>query len=101
MIKKQISFVLALVFAAIMLAPTIISLVDKSGNLTEFIYHAEDDRDAEEKESQKTFEILNLTPEEHNFDLSATWQKKRFDFYLSDFKQLHKENIYPPPEDLI
>jgi hypothetical protein len=100
MCKKQISFILALVFAGIMLAPTIISLVDNCGELTEILSHAEDDRDVEEKESQKTLELVNFSSDEHNFNLKDYWLKKSIHFYLSDFKELHKENIYPPPETL-
>lgn len=101
MIKKQISFILALVFTAIMLAPTIISLVDNCGDLTEILSHAEDDRDTEEKESQKTLELVNFSSDEHNYDLNHTWRKKSIHFYLSEFKELHKENISPPPETLV
>jgi len=98
MIKKQISFILALVFTGIMMAPTIISLVDGSGDLTEIFSHTEDDRDAEEKESQKTLELVNTSSDEHNYNFSHYLRKESIHFYLSDFKELHKENIYPPPE---
>lgn len=98
MYKKQFSILLALVFVSFTIAPTIISIVNNDIDVTVFFALGEEDKEAEEKESQKTIELITISEDNNQEAYKEHYIIENTTFYLSSFEELHVENISPPPE---
>ena len=101
MLKKQFSIILAFVFVSFTMAPTIISFVSSDTDVSMFYALGEEDKEAEEKESQKTIELITTSEDNKQDAFKEYLLKENTSYYLSSFEELHVENISPPPEQII
>lgn len=81
-------------------APPIIQLIDKNCELAMLFEMGDDDTEKEEKESKEVLELKYFVNEEGINSKSLFELKGISDFHLSTFKELHTENISPPPEHI-
>ena len=96
--KKQISLLLALVFLGTVLGPTMINMFSTDVETAVILALGEEDRETEEKESDKPLEFKLFVSSYKQSDYILDSANTKYDYHLNLFKELHKENISPPPE---
>ncbi len=99
MSRKQIHLLFSIIFIVFITAPSVVTLLDEGCDVSMFC-GLEDEKEKEEKDGQKTFELNFI--EVKNNDNSPVVVELKLDtkFYLNTFKELHKENVSPPPEQV-
>ena len=95
MLKNFFSIILLLVFATFIVAPTVISLIDKNADVS--LIFSLNEEESKEKESEKDKEIeLFQIEKPHNslMDFSG----KRYELYKANYTKHYKKLHLPPPE---
>lgn len=95
MLKNFFSIILLLVFATFIVAPTVISLIDKNADVS--LIFSLNEEESKEKESEKDIEIKLLqieTPSDSFMDFSEKIAKLCQENYARHYLKLH----LPPPE---
>ena len=97
---KTIQLILSLVLVLAITTPSVIQLIDKNCELALVFEIGDDDTEKEEKESKEVLEIKYFVNDEGLNAKSLFEMKCKSDFHLNTFKELHSENISPPPEHI-
>ena len=97
MSKKRIHFLFSIIFVVFITAPSVVPLIDDNCDISH-ICGLDDEKEKEEKEGQKTFEINFLDANANNNTPLVFDYKLDANFYLNTFKELHMEHVSPPPE---
>ena len=96
--KRLISLLISFSFVALILAPAIISLVEK-GNETAIVLEINDEEDTKGQESVKDVEINFLFIDNNNFSSFLESKKRRnAGFYTEKYTSLYRKQTSPPPE---
>lgn len=100
MSRKHIHLLFSFIFIVFITAPSMVSLIDDCCDMSMFCGLGEDEKEKEEKEGQKTFEVNFI--EVKKDDNSAVVFDLKLDnrYYLNTFKELHTEDVSPPPEHI-
>ncbi|MDW5289085.1 hypothetical protein [Formosa sp. PL04] len=96
--KTLISLLFTMIFALLLSAPTIISMLDKDVDVSMFYSLAE------EENSKETVKLIELELKPHpglNHVFGYTNHDNTFSFYLNMHSQFELENVSPPPEQNI
>ena len=90
------SILLSLIFLALLAAPTIISLVDDSVDIS--VFYSTSEEEEKSSETSKTFEVVfnNLTG--NDADFSFTKSINHHGYYFKTYPKPHLNLISPPPE---
>jgi len=96
MLKNIGSIFLSLIFLAFLAAPTIISLVDDSVDIS--VFYSTSEEEEKSSETSKTFEVVfnNLTG--NDADFSFTKSINHPGYYFKKYPKPHLNLISPPPE---
>jgi hypothetical protein len=96
MFRKYISILLTVVFMAFITAPTVISMIDNSIDMSLFYASAED----EEKGNEKNLDIEVLTCQFNDSDLDIALLKSENSswYYFKKYPKPHLNLISPPPD---
>jgi hypothetical protein len=97
---KIIQLILSIVLVLAITTPSIVQLIDKNCELAMIFEVGDDDTEKEEKESKEVLEIKYFVSDEDLNSKSLFVMKCQSDFHLNTFKELHSENISPPPEHI-
>ena len=79
-------------------SPSIVQVIDKDCEFALILELGEDDTEKEEKESKEILELKYFVSNERVHAKSQIELKATSGFHLGTFKELHSENISPPPE---
>lgn len=97
-LKVKIVIFFSLLFLNLIIAPTIISLVDNAQEIAFFIDINEDEENKGE-ESTKNLEIKNQTSEGiYTLSLAKFHNQRQIDFYPKKYTSLYFSIKTPPPE---
>lgn len=95
MLKKFFSIVLLVVFANFILAPSVISLLDKKADITVFFNVNEEENKEKESEKDNKLKVFQVDNSEKSLlALSKNYNKPYKEGYCKYFAELH----LPPPE---
>ncbi len=89
-----ISLILVLAIAT----PSVVQLVDKNCEFALILEVGDDDTEKEEKESKEILELKYFVNDQGVNSKSLLEIQSISGFHLNTFKELHSENISPPPE---
>jgi len=99
MSRNLVSICLSVIFLVFLVAPTVITLVDDSADVSMFFANSEE----EEKGSEKDKEVEVLFFELHNneIDLVSSNQESNLEYFFKKYPKPHLNLILPPPDQII
>lgn len=95
---KTLHLILSLILVVAITTPSVVQLIDKNCELALAFEIGEEDTEKEEKESKEILELKYFENNSRGKSNKLIKKKCISDFHLSTFKELHSENISPPPE---
>ena len=93
--KTILSILLTMIFALLLAAPTVISIVDSDVDTSVFYSMAE------EENSKETVKLVELELKAHqglNHIIGLSELDNTFGFYLNIYSQFELESVSPPPK---
>jgi hypothetical protein len=102
-LKIKIAFFFTLLFSIIIIAPTVISFVDDTQNITFFldINEEEENKGNKGKESAKDLEIkIHSIDRLNDFRINGIQKKKNVSFKSTNYTSEYPKNTTPPPKSL-
>jgi len=96
MLKNIGSVFLSLIFLAFLAAPTIISLVDDSVDIS--VFYSTSEEEEKSSETSKTFEIVFNKLTGNYADFSNAKTMNHHGYYFKKYPKPHLNLISPPPE---
>jgi hypothetical protein len=96
MLRNIGSIFLSLIFLAFLTAPTIISWVDNSVDISVFYSTSEEEEKGSEK--TKTFEVVFNNSIGKDVYFSSTYSTNHHGYYCNNYPKPHLNLISPPPE---
>lgn len=98
--KNIVSILLTFIFVAFLTAPTIISLVDDSVDISIF-YTSSSQEEEKGLEKNKEVEILFSDSRMSDLDFSSTESENNLRYFFKNYPKPHLNLISPPPENHI
>ncbi len=95
MLKRFLSIILLTVFANFIVAPTIVSLVDNTADVSVVFSLNEEENNKKESEQDKEIKILQL---ENPYDSFMDFSGKIVKFCKENYSKHHLKLHLPPPE---
>jgi hypothetical protein len=90
------SVFLSLIFLALLAAPTIISLVDDSVDIS--VFYSTSEEEEKGSETSKTIEVVFNNPIGNDANFSFTKSINHHGYYFKTYPKPHLNLISPPPE---
>ena len=90
------SIFLSLIFLALLAAPTIISLVDDSVDIS--VFYSTSEEEEKSSETSKTFEVVFNKLTGNDADFSYAKSMNHHGYYFKKYPKPHLNLISPPPE---
>ncbi|RSK41642.1 hypothetical protein [Mangrovimonas spongiae] len=98
--KTRIAIFFSIIFMMFLVAPTVISVIEDTYDLTIF-YSVNEEENKEQNEVQKNLEVKYL----ENLGFSSVFwdndENNSFSYYLKNYSPLVLECVSPPPEQNI
>lgn len=96
MLRNICSIFLSLIFLALLAAPTIISLVDDSVDIS--VFYSTSEEEEKGSETSKTFKVVFNNQIGNNADFLFTKSINHHGYYFKKYPKPHLNLISPPPE---
>lgn len=96
MYKKSIAIFLTVLFVAVVSAPTIISAIDDSVDIS--ILYSCTEEEEKESEKNKTFELIFSECKNDNFSFGFSDGRSSLNYRFKNYPKPHLNLISPPPE---
>ncbi len=98
MSRNLISVFLSVIFLVFLAAPTVITMVDDSVDVSMFYAASEEEEKGCEKD--KDVEILFFEPHNNELDVASSKGEHSSRYYFKKYPKPHLNLISPPPESL-
>ncbi len=97
MSRNIISICLSILFLGYTLAPTILTLIDDSADVSMF-YTASEEEEKKGSEKDKEIEILLFDLHNNELDAVSSNEENNLRYYFKKYPKPHLNLISPPPE---